>query len=230
MGSNCEMEVDSEGKHGDIISLHSEEEANLIAQKTSQNGYQNFWTGLARAGDGNFFWVDKSPFNFEFWLDGEPNSPGDDGEDCVEAYYVTAEWNDAYCSQQMGVVCMTDKLPKSTPEPTEPPTTTPKSETTSRHTEPWESTPTQHNDIPTTPASTSNGGIGGGAIAGIIIGVLTVGALAGVFVVMLRNRNWDVRRLVPPRRATILSSSSNDNAFSNISYQTGSDNVRTGST
>merc|ERR1712228_968564 len=129
------------------------------------------------------------------------------------------------------------KLPKSTPEPTEPPTTTPKSETTSRHTEPWESTskhtepwestskhtepwdttPTQHNDIPTTPASTSNGGIGGGA-------------LAGVFVVMLRNRNWDVRRLVPPRRATILSSSSNDNAFSNISYQTGSDNVRTGST
>ena len=65
------------------------------------------------------------------------------------------------------------------------------------------------------------GGIGGGAIAGIIIGVLTVGALAGVFVVMLRNRNWDVRRLVPPRRATILSSSSNNNAFSNISYQTG---------
>merc|ERR1719167_278863 len=248
--SDCEMEVDSEGKHGDIISLHSEEEANLIAQKTSQIGYQNFWTGLARAGDGNFFWVDKSPFNFEFWLDGEPNSSGDDGEDCIEAYYITAQWNDAYCLQQMGVVCMTDKLPQSTPEPTEPPSTTPKSETTSRHTEPWESTskhtepwestskhtepwdttPTQHNDIPTTPAGTSGGGIGGGAIAGIIIGVLTVGALAGVFVVMLRNRNWDVRRLVPPRRATILSSSSNNNAFSNISYQTGSENVRTGST
>ena len=97
------------GRHGDLISLHSEEEANLVAEKTSQTGWQNFWTGLARGGDGSFSWVDGTPYDLEFWLDGEPNSIDGDGEDCVEAYYVTAQWNDAFCTDYKGFVCMIDK-------------------------------------------------------------------------------------------------------------------------
>ena len=92
-----------------MISLHNEQEANLVAQKAIQVGYQNFWTGLARGGDGSFSWVDGSPYDFEFWLDGEPNSQEGDYEDCVEAYYMTAQWNDAACTDLKGVVCMTDK-------------------------------------------------------------------------------------------------------------------------
>ena len=103
------MEVGSDGKHGDLISLHSEQEANLVAQKASQVGWQNFWTGLARGGDGSFSWVDESPYDFEFWLAGEPNAIDGDGEDCVEAYYVTASWNDAFCTDYKGAVCMVDK-------------------------------------------------------------------------------------------------------------------------
>ena len=102
-----EARADCEMEGGDIISLHSEQEANLVAQKTSQ-GYQNFWTGLARGGDGSFSWVDGTPYDFEFWLDGEPNSQEGDYEDCVEAYYMTAQWNDAYCTDYKGVVCMID--------------------------------------------------------------------------------------------------------------------------
>eukprot|EP00090_Calanus_glacialis_P023847 TRINITY_DN3698_c0_g1_i11.p1 TRINITY_DN3698_c0_g1~~TRINITY_DN3698_c0_g1_i11.p1 ORF type:complete len:817 (-),score=174.96 TRINITY_DN3698_c0_g1_i11:226-2388(-) len=244
--SDCFMEVGSDGKHGDLISLHSEQEANLVAQKASQVGWQNFWTGLARGGDGSFSWVDESPYDFEFWLAGEPNAIDGDGEDCVEAYYVTAEWNDAFCSEYKGAVCMVDKVIQSSPAPTGAPTTNPNSDgttkhtepwdttpkhtepwdttpkhtepwdttpkhtepwdTTPKHTEPWDTTPTQHNDIPTTPKSTAKGGMGGGAIAAIIIAVLIVGGLAGVMVVMLRSRDWDVRRLVPPQASAIFSS------------------------
>ena len=70
---------------------------------------QNFWTGLSRGGDGAFSWVDGSPFDFEFWLTGEPNSIE---EECVEADYQTAEWNDAICQETKGWVCMTDKSKK----------------------------------------------------------------------------------------------------------------------
>ena len=102
------MEVGTEGRHADLISLHSEEEANLVAQRTGDS-IQNFWMGLARSGDGSFIWVDESPFDFEFWLDGEPNSNGDDMENCVEAYYLDARWNDAGCSDYKAYICMTDK-------------------------------------------------------------------------------------------------------------------------
>ena len=112
-----------------------------ITQRTTDSG-ANFWVGLARGGDGGFSWVDGTPFDLEFWLDGEPNSTvsdnldaeidvdvlscqGEDEEDCVEAYYMTAEWNDAYCSDLKGYVCMRSKLPEPTSAPTNPPTEQP---------------------------------------------------------------------------------------------------------
>ena len=110
-------------------------------------------------------------------------------------------------------------------------------EKTTRHTEPWETTPTQHNNVPTTPAGTPKslqrdfyvnkqtfnilGGLGGGAVAAIVISVLVVGGLAALLIVMLRNRDWDVKRLIPPRAAAVFSSQDNKSAFSNISYNTG---------
>ena len=45
----------------------------LIMQRTTDSG-ANFWVGLARGGDGSFAWVDGTPFDLEYWLDGEPNS------------------------------------------------------------------------------------------------------------------------------------------------------------
>ena len=60
--------------------------------------------------DGSFSWEDGSAYNFENWYDGEPNSPGNEGEDCVEMYPIWAgQWNDAYCLNYQQYVCMTIK-------------------------------------------------------------------------------------------------------------------------
>ena len=78
----------------------------------------------------------------------------------------------------------------------------------------------------TTDSLVPSGGLGGGSIAAIIIAVLVVGGLAAVLLVMLRNRDWDIKRLVPPRAATVFSSENRMSAFSNISYNTGTLGVR----
>ena len=60
--------------------------------------------------DGSFSWEDGSAYNFENWYDGEPNSPGNEGEDCVEMYPMWGgQWNDAYCLNYQQYVCMTSK-------------------------------------------------------------------------------------------------------------------------
>ena len=100
------------------MSLHSKEEAALIAQvqnwkrklsnhlsinlayskivnmtacttqRTTDSG-ANFWVGLARGGDGGFSWVDGTPFDLEFWLDGEPNSSVSDNLDAFSTLRAT---------------------------------------------------------------------------------------------------------------------------------------------
>ena len=66
--------------------------------------------GLARTGTGSFLWVDDTAFDFENWYEGEPNSNGSDGEDCVETYpWEAGKWNDAGCDQYKPLVCMSNK-------------------------------------------------------------------------------------------------------------------------
>ena len=162
---------------------------------------------MARGGDGSFAWVDGTPFDFEHWLDGEPNSSvsgrakktlclaislfcqGEDGEDCVEAYYMDARWNDAYCTDLKGYVCMRSKLPEPTSAPTNPsnpPTDHPTKpdETTAKRPTYDPTEPTQDNGID----PTSGPGMAGGAVAGVVIAVIICLALAAVLLVMLRNR------------------------------------------
>ena len=69
-----------------------------------------FYSGLARTGTGSFLWVDDTAFDFENWYEGEPNSNGSDGEDCVETYpWEAGKWNDAGCDQYKPLVCMSNK-------------------------------------------------------------------------------------------------------------------------
>ena len=58
----------------------------------------NYWIGLGRSGNG-FGWVDGSPFDFPYWLDGEPNG-ADNDEDCVEVYSCIVHVKCEMCSVQ----------------------------------------------------------------------------------------------------------------------------------
>ena len=72
------------------------------------------------------------------------------------------------------------------------------------------------------------GGIGGGGIAAIIIAVCIVFGVTAVLVVMLKNRDWDFHRLVPPRAMDLISRRDNNNSgtrmasFPNMSYNSNS--------
>ena len=73
-------------------------------------------------------------------------------------------------------------------------------------------------------------GMGGGGIAAIIIAICVVFSVAAVLVVMLKNRDWDVRRLVPPRLVQVVTPNNNNTtmaSFGNISYNSNSGTVKT---
>merc|ERR1719188_1784559 len=86
------------------------------------------------------------------------------------------------------------------------------------------STPTQPNGETTVALPSKQGGIGGGGIAAIIIAVCIVFGVTAVLVVMLKNRDWDFHRLVPPRAMDLISRRDNNNSntrmasFPNMSY------------
>ena len=119
----CWQQIGADGQHAELASVHSQHEADMIAQYLAYSpSYTNTWIGLSRASDGSFSWIDRSAYDFEYWYDGEPNSNGSDGEDCVEIYsWSSAQWNDAHCSNAMNdYICMTNKrmlfLPQGVPK------------------------------------------------------------------------------------------------------------------
>ena len=74
-------------------------------------------------------------------------------------------------------------------------------------------------------------GMGGGGIAAIVIAICVVFGVAGVLIVMLKNRNWEWRSLIPPRAATLLSTNNNNDSspmasFGNMSYNSSSGTVQ----
>ena len=72
--------------------------------------------------------------------------------------------------------------------------------------------------------------MGGGGIAAIIIAVCVIFSLSAVVLVMLKNRDWDVRRLLPPRLVEVVAPNNNSSAmatFGNIAYNSNSGTVKT---
>ena len=101
------MMAGPDGSKADLPSLHSQTEEDLLTERLLTVTSEPVWLGLARGGDGSFSWVDGTGLDYEFWADGEPNSDGSDGEDCVELYTAwEGKWNDAACSDYKGIICM----------------------------------------------------------------------------------------------------------------------------
>uniref|UniRef100_H3A3R7 C-type lectin domain-containing protein n=1 Tax=Latimeria chalumnae TaxID=7897 RepID=H3A3R7_LATCH len=99
--SNCV----SMGSH--LVVINSADEQNFIVR----NRKEFFWIGLSDIiVEGQWSWVDGSPYNLLFWSPGEPND-APQGEDCAMLDYqkatgsLTATWNDAPCSRQFKWIC-----------------------------------------------------------------------------------------------------------------------------
>ncbi|NXU54453.1 MRC1 protein, partial [Turnix velox] len=103
---------------GDLASIHSEEEQNLIMSLKKDYIHISYWMGLnALDSEGGFTWSDGSPVNFEKWAHGEPNN-FDGNEKCVVfSGYNYMNWNDLFCEHMRNYVCQIKRGVALKPEP-----------------------------------------------------------------------------------------------------------------
>ena len=62
--------------------------------------------------DEGFHWIDDTPFQYEKWNLGEPNSNGEDDEDCVQMYtgqHDGSYWSDENCDNFNPFMCKVEQ-------------------------------------------------------------------------------------------------------------------------
>lgn len=95
-----------------LMTINTEAEQNFVTQLLDEQF--SYFLGLSdEKVEGQWEWVDKTPFNpnMVFWKVGEPNDYME--EDCVVLVYDQDKWvwNDFPCHFEMGRIC---KLPGAT--------------------------------------------------------------------------------------------------------------------
>ncbi|XP_076977615.1 CD209 antigen-like protein 2 isoform X2 [Tamandua tetradactyla] len=83
-----------------VIINNTEEQTFLRFWNVRRNN--RIWIGLSdHHNEGSWRWVDDSPLQLSFWMEGEPNNHGD--EDCVEL--TNDGWNDNRCTAENFWTC-----------------------------------------------------------------------------------------------------------------------------
>ncbi|XP_056592131.1 CD209 antigen-like protein E [Triplophysa dalaica] len=89
---------------GDLVIIHTEEEQMLVSSITKERN----WIGLSyNENESVLKWVDGTPLDLGFWVQGEPNGLGR-SENCIEMLPSSQpknNWNDAVCSIQNTFIC-----------------------------------------------------------------------------------------------------------------------------
>lgn len=107
-----ESERNCSGMSSHLVTINTEAEQNFVTQLLDKQF--SYFLGLSdEKEEGQWQWVDKTPFNpnMVFWKVGEPNDYME--EDCVVLVYDQDKWvwNDFPCHFEMGRIC---KLPGAT--------------------------------------------------------------------------------------------------------------------
>ncbi|XP_074840934.1 macrophage mannose receptor 1-like [Carettochelys insculpta] len=104
---------------GDLATIHSEEEQNVINKLDRAGHHNSYWMGLSALDpDGGFTWSDGSPVNYENWLEGEPNNyHGNEKCGTFLNGYPGMQWNDMYCERLCDWICQIRKGATLKPEP-----------------------------------------------------------------------------------------------------------------
>ncbi|XP_071527696.1 macrophage mannose receptor 1-like isoform X2 [Panulirus ornatus] len=103
---------------GELASIHTYEENYWLESQIFRISDTSLWIGGRALMDSGFTWVDETPFDFDNWDKGEPNSMYD-AEDCVALYsHRQGYWNDQNCGYQQGHVCKRPHGATLPPQPT----------------------------------------------------------------------------------------------------------------
>ena len=91
---------------GDMVSIHSTEQQELLSQTAYSYVSGHVWIGLSDLEiEGTFAWTDGTLLDFEFWQNNEPNNSGNN-EHCGHFYEAEPHyWNDLPCGNQVHFLC-----------------------------------------------------------------------------------------------------------------------------
>lgn len=102
---------------GYLATVESQEEYNKIIDLANASGRKVLWLGAQKNANQSFEWITGEPFNYSFWLSGEPNNEGGN-ENYLVMFYVNNQWvwadvpNDVspyYGDETVGFVCEYDE-------------------------------------------------------------------------------------------------------------------------
>lgn len=103
----AEAEADCVKQGGHLLAIHSQATQDWAANEAFAISDSDWWIGLTdSAQEGAFKWTDKTPVDFQFWNEGEPNNAGN--EDCVNIpAWTGGRWNDLPCDSARPYICRT---------------------------------------------------------------------------------------------------------------------------
>ena len=94
-----EAKADAEARGGHLVTVGSDEEWNKIKDLLPMDSF--IWLGGSdQNAEGEWKWVDETPWNYSNWAPGEPNNDG--GENYLLAYNGDHTWNDGANSPWWG--------------------------------------------------------------------------------------------------------------------------------
>uniref|UniRef100_H2Z3L4 C-type lectin domain-containing protein n=1 Tax=Ciona savignyi TaxID=51511 RepID=H2Z3L4_CIOSA len=92
-----------EQRGAQLASFHSSDEVQAVIKSLDGAPSHNLFIGLSSNGFEGWKWVDGSSADYYNWGGSEPN--GLDNEECVEMYPWDGTWNDVGCFENRGYVC-----------------------------------------------------------------------------------------------------------------------------
>jgi len=107
---------------GSLASIHNDGHQEAIYNEVKK-GALDVWIGLQANNHKQWNWIDYSPYDYNHWNDGEPNS-NDDSLYCGRIYKTNGFWDDFWCikdnngiSSLNGYVCQKKRVGTPTPPP-----------------------------------------------------------------------------------------------------------------
>ncbi|XP_029461442.1 lymphocyte antigen 75 [Rhinatrema bivittatum] len=93
-------------KNGDLISIHSLADVELIITKLHNETKDEMWSGFNNENTPLFFnWSDGSTIDFTYWDQNEPNIPYNSTPNCVSFSGESGRWKIKPCDEKLKYIC-----------------------------------------------------------------------------------------------------------------------------